>query len=259
MRRAFTRRMNCRHRLWGRLFGDRYKAIVVETDNDENSPGTLIDYIHLNPARAGLAGGKAGKLAGYRWSSMPCYAKGKGPKWLEMDRVLNSFELAETGRGRRAYVGWLEARAANDGGCIDQTAQDALRRGWYLGEETFRDRLLDLVDKVKGIKVRKRDKAECVGKDYWEKDAERLIRECASELGLPTAASELSRLKKGDGRKAMLAALLRRRSIVSFEWIAIRLHMGHPASVSRLVCSVKQNLKQKKRVDELDKMLQCAD
>ena len=70
--------------------------------------------------------------------------------------VLKSFELAEDGRGRRAYVVWLEARAANDGGCISERAQAALRRGWYLGEESFRDRLLALVDKTKGVKPRQR-------------------------------------------------------------------------------------------------------
>jgi hypothetical protein len=90
------------------------------------------------------------------WRFLSCYAKGKGPPWLEMEPLLKSFELAESGRGRRAYVDWLEARAANDGGEIDQMAQDALRRGWYLGEETFRDRLLDLVDKAKGVQARKR-------------------------------------------------------------------------------------------------------
>jgi hypothetical protein len=114
----------------------------------------VADYIHLNSASAGLAGGERGKLASYRWSSLACYAKGKGPPWLEMERLLKSFEPAESGRGRQAYVEWLEARAANDDGKIDPTAQDALRRGWYLGEEAFRDRLLDLVDKAKGVKAR---------------------------------------------------------------------------------------------------------
>ena len=27
---AYTRRFNTRHRMWGRLFGDRYKAVVVQ-------------------------------------------------------------------------------------------------------------------------------------------------------------------------------------------------------------------------------------
>ena len=42
--------------------------------------------------------------------------------WLVMDRVLRAFELAKDGRGGRAYVEWLEARAANNGGEIDEKA-----------------------------------------------------------------------------------------------------------------------------------------
>lgn len=241
----------------GHVFQGRYKSVPVNgSDADRYYFRIVADYIHLNPARAGLAGGRSGKLAGYRWSSLSCYAKGKGPQWLEMERVLKSFDLAESGRGRRAYVDWLEARAANDGGNIDQKAQDALRRGWYLGEETFRDRLLDLVDKAKGVKARKRSKSQCVRNDHGEKDAARLILECAPELDLPTGAAELVRLRKGDKRKAMLAALLRKRTTVGFEWIATRLQMGHPGSVSRLVCGVKRDRKLEKRVNELDELFQ---
>ena len=244
----------------GHVFQGRYKSVPVNgSDADSHYFRIVADYIHLNPARAGLAGGKLDKLSGYRWSSLSCYAKGKGPPWLEMERVLKSFNLAESGRGRRAYVEWLEARALNDDGAIDAKAQDALRRGWYLGEETFRDRLLDLVDKVKGVKARKHSKSECVRKDHGEKDAERLVQACATDLGLPTGVAELARLRKGDECKAILATLLRRRTAVGFEWIATRLHMGHSASVSRLVCGVKRDKKLEKKVNELDQLFQGAD
>ncbi len=66
-------------------------------------------------------------------------------------------------------------------------------------------------------------------------------------------------LRKGDERKALLAALLRRRTTVSFEWIAMRLHMGHPGSVSRQVEIVKRDQKREKRVKELETMLHCGD
>lgn len=75
-----------------------------------------------------------------------------------------------------AYVAWLEARATNDDGNIDSVAQESLRRGWYLGEETLRDRLLSLVDKAKGIKMRVSRKADDLEKDYSEKDAEQIIQ-----------------------------------------------------------------------------------
>ena len=58
------------------------------------------------------------------------------------------------------YVAWLEASAAQNGGKIDPAAQEALRRGWYLGEDSFRDRLLALVEKAKGITPRKRRKPQ---------------------------------------------------------------------------------------------------
>ncbi len=33
LQNAYTRRMNVRHRLWGHVFGGRYKAIAVEPGN----------------------------------------------------------------------------------------------------------------------------------------------------------------------------------------------------------------------------------
>lgn len=203
----------------------RYKSVPVSgSDTDAHYFRIVEDYIHFNPARAGLAGGSAGKLVGYRWSSLPSYAAGKGPPWLEMERALNSLELAQDGRGRRAYVAWLEARATNDGGNIDEVAQDSLRRGWYPGEETFRDRLLALV------------------------------QEYGPKLGLPVGAAELVGLRKGDERKAMMAALTRWRTAARTEWIATRLRIGHPGSVSRQMGIVRRNRQLQRQLDELEKM-----
>ena len=51
---AYTQRFNARHRMRGHLFAGRYHAMVVEADNAHYF-STIIDYIHLNPARSGLA------------------------------------------------------------------------------------------------------------------------------------------------------------------------------------------------------------
>jgi len=53
---AYTRYFNTRHREWGRLFGDRYKSILVEEDHSFGGKGTaagdylssLLNYVHLN-------------------------------------------------------------------------------------------------------------------------------------------------------------------------------------------------------------------
>ena len=68
LQNTYTRRHNVRHRLWGHVFGGRYKAVLVDGE-DGNYFGTLIDYVHLNPARAGLVTPKDG-LETFAWSSL---------------------------------------------------------------------------------------------------------------------------------------------------------------------------------------------
>jgi len=48
LQNTVTRRHNVRHLAWGRLFGDRYKAVLVD-GADTYHYRTLADYIHLNP------------------------------------------------------------------------------------------------------------------------------------------------------------------------------------------------------------------
>src|SRR5690606_12943690 len=87
----------------GPVFQGRYRSVPVNgTDADAWYSRIAADYIHLNPARAGIAGGNRSPVADYRWSSLAAYAKGKGPEWLVMNRVLAAFELSQDGRGRRA-------------------------------------------------------------------------------------------------------------------------------------------------------------
>ena len=220
----------------GHVFQGRYKSVpVTGTDADVHYLRIVADYIHLNPARAGITGGGRGSLVSYQWSSLPSYAKGNGPDWLMMERVLLAFDLAQDGRGRRAYLAWLEARAANDEGKIDEDAMQAIRRGWYLGKETFKDRLLKLLDPsaAKAPSGRSRTGGEI--RDHGEREAERIVRKAMKALGAPSGFSALAALPKSDERKIVLASLLREKTCVSNDWIASRLSMGHPGSVSRMI------------------------
>jgi putative transposase len=258
---TFSQGWNRARRRRGHVFQGRYKSVPVNSsDADAYYFRIVADYIHLNPARVGLAGGGKGALAAYRWSSLATYASGRASPWLGTERVLKAFELARDGRGRSAYVAWLEARAANPGGAIDAAATAALKRGWYLGEESFRDRLLALLESA-GRKKRQRGNAGdgLMARDQGVRDAERLVVEASRLLELPTAPDELTRLKKGDERKALLAALVRKRTGVEIEWISRRLAMGHPGSVSRLIGRVRNDPALTKRRDKLEKMLKCGD
>jgi len=250
---VFSQGWNRARKRRGHVFQGRYKAVPVNgMEADPYYFRIVADYIHLNPARAGLAGGEERPLTGYRWSSLPHYAKGKGPEWLETGRVLGAFELARDGRGRRAYVAWLEERA-KQGGELSQAAMEALRRGWYLGEKTFRDRLLELLEKP-AMRREPHRSGEAV-RDRGLNEAERLIQICAPTLGLPAETEALSALRKGDARKVSLAMLLRKRTMAPNSWIAERLAMGTSGSVSRLIGGAKAEPKVLEEVARLERML----
>src|SRR5215471_11089303 len=89
---SYTQYFNRRHDRVGHLFQGRYKAFLVEEDRYALA---LVRYIHENPVRAGVVE----RPEQYEWSSDRFYRKGKGPEWLDSDRVLRML-----GRGRSAAV-----------------------------------------------------------------------------------------------------------------------------------------------------------
>ena len=249
---TFSQGWNSRRSRRGHVFQGRYKSVPVSAA--AGSPyyfRIAADYIHLNPARAGLAGGGRGKLASYKWSSLPCYLSGKGPDWLVLDRVLAAFELAKDGRGRRAYVAWLEARA-EVGGDVGELAMKELRRGWYLGEPTFADKLRALVEPKPDRGTEGRDRTT---KGHDESNAEDLARRASVRLGMPLETVALAKLRKGDPRKVLVAALVRKNTSVSNRWLADRLAMGHTAGVSRLLGQFRNDKESLRKLANLDEML----
>lgn len=116
LQNTYTRRFNVRHKLWGRLFGDRYKSVLVEEENRVGSSSyltTLLDYVHLNPARAELVNrANEESVMDYPWSSI---ARGyvltpkKRPKYLRVKEGLELVGLRDTVAGRRKFVARLDA------------------------------------------------------------------------------------------------------------------------------------------------------
>jgi len=249
---TFSQSWNARRSRRGHVFQGRYKSVPVSAAVESPYYFRIVaDYIHLNPARAKLVGAGRGKLIGYKWSSLPCYASGKGPEWLVLNRVLDAFELAKDGRGRRAYLVWLEARAESDGGQVEETAMAALRRGWYLGGPTFADKLRALVspEQVQG------NGRDPVATSHHE--AENLVKRAFGLWDMRSGPASLEKLRKGDPRKVLVAALVRKNTSVGNRWLAERLAMGHTASVSRHVSGFLKVRKNQKKLEELEIMLKC--
>lgn len=103
LQNTYTRRFNVRHVQWGRLFGGRYKSVLVEGEGYYYE--RLMDYIHLNPARASLIDPEKGQgMLDYPWSSVACgYALSprKRAKWLAAEDGLGAFGFPDTVEVRR--------------------------------------------------------------------------------------------------------------------------------------------------------------
>ncbi len=224
---CLTARYNRRHRKAGHLFQGRYKAMLVEAGSGYFA--TVSDYIHLNPARAGLIA-KKGSLRAYRWSSLPSYLASprKRPCWLEVSKVLAEMGLQDQPRDRRIYGQRLEGRARE--GLAEEELKH-VRRGWFWGSEAFRDRVLDWMEKKRpgnGAKVRR----EHTDQDHGERQAERIIEEMIDLLGVSEA--DLLSQCKGDWRKRVIAHRVRAETSVTLGWLARRLRMGSEGHLSRV-------------------------
>ena len=258
---TYTQRFNAANRRRGHLYQGRYKALIVDPEEDGYF-NTVSTYIHLNPFRAGLTGvGCKQPLEAYAWSSYPAYLlpPGKQPEWLESRRVLDSFGIHGQGKAHRMrYQSLMEERMAfeNEPAKAREVREEyqTIRRGWVLGEGAFRDWILEKMEEggqTKGDNCRGTQRSE-----HGVKAAEGLIAKAIAELQIDERT--LLALKQVALEKQAVAWLLQTKTSVTNVWIADRLNMGHRVNVSRGITRFR-------RADERDvkrmkkKMIICTD
>ncbi len=248
---TYTRRFNTCHKLWGHLFGGRYKAILVEPGG--NYFRKVIDYVHLNPVRAGLASLEYG-IHLYPWCSLglllgPSEAR---PNWLDATPVFSAFSLEDTPDGRCAYRNRLERIVNQEGvhraGRVDSgstpaaSLQATIRRGWYFGSERFKERMLDLMvhlpdrtpnrieDGYSGDQLR----------DHGIKQARRIIDSCCKYWGI--SFKELRSRKGNNPEKVLLGEIIASRTSVSLDWLRTEISLGSRCYASRLINQQRRKL-----------------
>ena len=241
LQNTLTRRYNVRHHASGSVFGDRYKAIVIQGGSDYYF-GTALDYIHLNPVRARLIQpGKGQSVADYLWSSIAggyALPPSRRPAWLAASDGLAALGLSDTVAGRRQMVERLNRRAIEEqvdhcgvpilGPEVDGRCSH-LRRGWYWGSQEFGEKLLQKAASLGKSKSRG-PKAAAVKQTHGQRQAQEWLRQGLAHAGLKNAA-ELKKTKGSDPRKLALAYLLWRHTTVSQGWLAEQLHMRSAANV----------------------------
>ena len=137
-------------------------------------------------------------------------------KWMRVDRLLGEMRIPkDSAAGRRECERQMEARRQVD----DAEGLKVVRRGWSLGDEEFRQELLEQMSGKIGHQHGGREKKESA-----EQRAQKIVGEELKRRGWDR--KELKRRKKGDRAKAELAGRLRRETTMGWKWIASCLRMG---------------------------------
>ena len=207
----------------GHLFQGRYQALLVE---DTAALVRVVDYVHLNPVRAGVI--VAEQLALFRWSSLRRFLSVVRPKWLPAD-WLDQLGLKDEVTGWKRY---LEHLVELSGNAAEQERQQfgQMTRGWAIGTTGWR-------------KAIAKDHAQMALASGVSDEALREIRAARFTEVLTQVLAEVGKdpdAIKCDAKSArwkiIAAQRLRERANAPHAWIAETLNMGSPASVRAYLC-----------------------
>jgi hypothetical protein len=110
-RATYTSRFSRRHKLFGHLFGGKYKSLILDGSGN-GYLRTVCDYEHLNSAPAKLLAADQ-PLSDYPWSSHGEYLKPPGRRMpcRRVDRLLGlilNLERAVANERRRRLLSFYE-------------------------------------------------------------------------------------------------------------------------------------------------------
>jgi REP element-mobilizing transposase RayT len=125
----FATRFNRLRNERGHVFQGRYKSILI---GEDRSLLGLVDYIHLNPVRAGICDVKS--LKGYALSSYPKYFKKASPDGLCREDFLGMLDLPDSLAGIRRYATHLELCEAQNPK-LRETLTKRYCSGWFIGSK----------------------------------------------------------------------------------------------------------------------------
>ena len=220
---TFATRFNRLRNERGHVFQGRYKSILI---GEGRSLLGLVNYIHLNPVRAGLC--EVSALKDYALSSYPKYFKRTPQDHLCREDFLEMLDLPDSLAGIRRYATHLELCEAQD-----PKQREALSkrycRGWFIGSKESKKALSqDLNEKHPDIIWEGSDLKE-LKEAQWEALATRELKRHHID------GSEIQRAPKGVEWKVQIAKALRTETTASNTWIAQRLNMGHPSRITNIL------------------------
>jgi len=204
----------------GHLFQGRYKSILVE---DDVALARLVDYIHLNPVRAGLV--PPDRVAGFRWSSLFRFLRGLRTAAMTAEHwLLERGGWSDDPTGLESYREYLTELAGRHSDW-ESRGLTGLSQGWAIGTEGWKKDIA-------------RDQAARALEAGLEINKIRELREANWNVSLERALGEAGRseadLETRPMRQAWKLAVaqdLRHNCGAPISWLAKHLKLGKPSSL----------------------------
>lgn len=197
----------------GHVFQGRFHAKAAPKGM---SVRRIIDYIHLNPRRAGLA--TVAETASSELTSLRDYVGGSPRPWVAAGQALERFlGFDDTPEGRKAHLAALEAGAAE--------SSAGFRAEWSSLARAERRERRRASGGVRPERLKTAREVRLEAEARWEG----LAAELMEQAGL--GESDLESMSKGHLAKMALAAELRKAG-ADYRWIAERLRAGEPEYLS---------------------------
>lgn len=226
---TYAARFNRFRREKGHLFQGRFKSLIVE-------PGRhlcdLVDYIHLNPARARLV--EPARIGTYRWSSLHWMPKVKSrPAPLDSSWIGYRDGVSDTRAGWRSYATSLQMRLSDNPKEID-ALERRMCRGWCIGEKSFKQaHANEFLAKKETLRLEKEGLAD-LNEAHWSA----ALVKCLARLKQSEAAAKAA--AKSAPWKLAVASKLKSHTSVRNQWLSDRLRMGTPRGVSSILSAYEK-------------------
>jgi len=205
----------------GHVFQGRYKALLLEQGDWMVS---LVNYIHLNPVRAGLL--RVEDLPNFPLSSFPKFFKKRLPQGLERSCFLAQAGFPDSMAGMKAYHAYLESREEGEK-ANQEFYQKRFGRGWVIADNKQKKDLAKALLHSNEGTVRGGRKPRDIREAVWQERLELELSGRAKTNADITCDGKLADWKR------QIAYQLRNETDATNPWIALALNMGHPSNVSK--------------------------
>jgi len=221
---TFALRFNRMRQERGPIFQGRYKSLLV----DPSSLGSLCQYIHLNPVRAGIC--SVVELKQWPWSSCrEISRKSQRKPWATPSAALHhAGQIDDTPAGHRRYWRYLDWLNENEAAQRELKFSE-MSKGWVLGTAKYKRKLLEHKAGDRKSRVDKASGLQSAQEAAWQTLSKKLLRR------LKRSPRDLVDAPKSADWKLAIAAVMKQQTTVSNRWLGATLNMGSLHEVSRRV------------------------